>query len=123
MYITIDDNKFITTVSWGGRLENGIEVKDFEFTEDIRAYRYIGNNIILDQDKLQQLQNEQSIQEEIQELQDFLSNTDYIALQWLEEDEFDLSHHRPRAAYKETMQKRQAVRAQIRKLTTEEAGE
>jgi len=116
MYIIIGENNFITIASQGGILAEGIEVEDFEFSEDIKAYQYVDGKIILNKDKLQHLQKEQTAQKEIEELQAFLRNTDHVALQWLEEDELGVHHHRSKADYKLIMQKRQAARVRIRRL-------
>jgi len=116
MYVILDENNYITTASWGGILENGIEVEDFDLTEDIRAYQYIDGKIMLDEGRLKQLKNKQMTQEEVGELKSFLDRTDFITLQWLEEKEISQSHHRSPEAYQEVMQQRQSARQKLRKL-------
>ena len=86
MYITIDENKFITTASWGGLIDDGIEVEDFEFIESINAYKYENNQIVLDESRLQTLQVEAAKHEEIQELQSFLNTSQAVVTQAFEEE-------------------------------------
>ena len=114
MYILLDANKFITTVSWGAALESGIEVKDFEFTEEICAYQYVDGEIVLNRERLAQRNHDQSSDEEVKDLTKFLKETDHIALQWLEEEVLNVDHHRSRADYELILQKRQTAREKIR---------
>lgn len=120
MYIIVDDENFITTVGRGGILPDGIEVEDFDFTEDIQAYQYVDDKIVLDKERLQQLQNEQSIRKELQEFQEVLSETDAVALQWWEENELGLEHEMPEQEFQEVMKKRQTARTRIRQLKENE---
>jgi hypothetical protein len=76
----------------------------------------VDGKIVLDNDKLQQLQHKGAEQEELQELQEFLANTDSVALQWLEEEELGIPHHKPKNEYKEMMLQRQTAREKIRVL-------
>lgn len=117
MYITIDENNYITTASWGGILEEGFEIQDFEFTEDIRAYKCIDGEIVLDHTKLEQLSSEYPSQEEVKNLQKYLHSTDYIALQWLEEEKLNIPHHKSNEEYQEVIQKRQEAREKIREMS------
>lgn len=116
MYILINKNNYITTASWGGILPDGIEVNHFEFTEDIQAYQYVDGKITLNEERLQQLKNEQSANEELQALQEFLSETDAVALQWWEENELGLEHGMPEEEFQAIMEKRQFTKLRIRQL-------
>ena len=116
MYIKTDGNNYITIVSWGGVLIGGIEVEDFEFAEDIRAYKLVDGEIVLGEIRLAELQKEQSTQAELHELQKVLTETDAIALQWWEENELVVEHEITEDEFKTTMQKRQNARKRIREL-------
>ena len=113
MYITLNEDNFIKAVSWGGVLDDGIEVEDFEFKQEISAYRYKDGEIILDKNKLTEIQEEQAIQQEIEELQEFLNATDYVILRQLEEEEFGRDK---RGDYEDIMNQRRAARAKIYQL-------
>jgi len=115
MYIILDENNFITTASWGGRLKDGLEVDDFEFTEVINAYQYVEGVISLDEEKLQQLQDEQISQEKLQELQAHLANTAAIVLQRFEESELGLEHQNSDEEFEEILRERQETRMEIRR--------
>ena len=68
MKILIDENKYLTCVCIDAELENGIEVdtpNDIDtFIDAFRAYKYENGPLILDQDKLQML-NEECFNEEL----------------------------------------------------------
>lgn len=68
MKILIDENKYLTCVCIDAELENGIEVdtpNDIDtFIDAFRAYKYENGQLILDQGKLQML-NEDRINEEL----------------------------------------------------------
>lgn len=68
MKILIDENKYLTCVCIDAELENGIEVdtpNDIDtFIDAFRAYKYENGQLILDQDKLQML-NEDRVNEEL----------------------------------------------------------
>ena len=68
MKILIDENKYLTCVCIDAELENGIEVdtpNDIDtFIDAFRAYKYENGQLILDQDKLQML-NEECFNEEL----------------------------------------------------------
>lgn len=68
MKILIDENKYLTCVCIDAELENGIEVdtpNDIDaFVDIFRAYKYENGQLILDQDKLQML-NEERFNEEL----------------------------------------------------------
>jgi len=115
MYIILDENNYITTASWGGILEEGFEIEDFDFTETIQAYKYVNGIISLDEERLQQLQKEQSISEEIQELQTYLDNTTKIVLQRFEEKELGLEHQNTDEEFGEILRERQEARTEIRR--------
>lgn len=115
MYITLDKNNYIIIASWGGILEDGFEVEDFEFTEEINAYKYVDGVISLDEEKLQQLQEEQSAFEEIQGLQAHLADTASIILQRFEEAELGLEPQRSDEEFEAILQSRQEARTEIRR--------
>lgn len=125
MNTTIDSNKisiivnkenFITAVAHGGSLEGGIEVDEFEFTEDIQAYQYLEGMITLNPERLEQLKSEHLAQEELQELQEVLDETDAIALQRWEESELGLDHELPEPEFQEILKKRQRARLRLKQL-------
>lgn len=68
MKILIDENKYLTCVCIDAELENGIEIdtpNDIDaFVDIFRAYKYENGQLILDQDKLQML-NEERFNEEL----------------------------------------------------------
>jgi len=115
MYIILDDNNYVKTASWGGILKDGFQVEDFEFTEEIEAYKYIDGEIVLDEERLQQLQEEQSALNEIQELQAHLANTASIVLQRFEENELGLEHQNSDEEFGEILRERQEARMEIRR--------
>ena len=57
MKILIDENKYLTCFCIDAELENGIEVDDPDdletFIDTFRAYKYENGNLILDENKLQ----------------------------------------------------------------------
>ena len=57
MKILIDENKYLTCFCIDAELENGIEVADPDdletFIDTFRAYKYENGNLILDENKLQ----------------------------------------------------------------------
>jgi|AKYZ01.1.fsa_nt_gi hypothetical protein len=87
MYILINDNNYITVASYGGILEDGIEVEDFEFIEPINAYQYKNGKIVLDKNKKEQLDQQEKLYAEVAELKEFLKNTDSVLAQYEEEVE------------------------------------
>jgi len=115
MWVAVDKNNFITIASWGGILEDGFEVKDFDFDYDIQAYKYVDGVISLDVERLQQLQEEQLALKEIQELQAHLANTASIVLQRFEENELGLEHQNSDEEFGEILRERQEARVEIRR--------
>lgn len=116
MSILVNVEGFIEAVGRGGSLQGGIEVDEFEFTEDIQAYRYIDGKIILEEDKVSQLQVEQRAYEELQELQETLSDTDSIALQHWEEEKLGLEPQHTEKEFQEIIKKRQEARLRLKQL-------
>lgn len=61
MKILIDENKYLTCFCIDVELENGIEVTDPDdlesFIDTFRAYKYEDGNLILDEQKLQSVNN------------------------------------------------------------------
>jgi len=115
MYLILDHHNFIKVASWGGILEGGLEVEDFEFTHDMQAYQYVNGEIVLDETRLQHIQNEQLAQEKLQELQAHLTNTAAIVLQRFEESELGLEHQTSDEAFGELLRERQETRMEIRR--------
>lgn len=62
MKILVDKNKYLTCVCIDAELENGIEVETPEdvdsFIDMFRAYRYENDTLLLDQEKLAELNSE-----------------------------------------------------------------
>lgn len=62
MKILIDENKYLTCFCIDAELENGIEVADpndlESFIDTFRAYKYEDGNLVLDENKLQSVNNE-----------------------------------------------------------------
>lgn len=68
MKILIDENKYLTCFCIDAELENGIEVADPDglesFIDTFRAYKYEDGNLILDEQKLQSV-NDARIADEL----------------------------------------------------------
>lgn len=62
MKILIDENKYLTCFCIDAELENGIEVADpndlESFIDAFRAYKYEDGNLVLDENKLQSVNDE-----------------------------------------------------------------
>lgn len=67
MKILIDENKYLTCFCIDAELENGIEIADPDdlesFIDTFRAYKYEDGNLILDEQKLQSVNNARIIDE------------------------------------------------------------
>ena len=67
MKILIDENKYLTCFCIDAELENGIEVADPEdlesFIDTFRAYRYENGSLLLDETKLQQVNDTRIVDE------------------------------------------------------------
>jgi len=120
MQIITDKNNFITLVSYGGIIPGGIELDEFEFVEDIQAYKYQNGKISLDKEKLAALKNEQRQAVEVQKLKKFLSETDNQVLQMLEEKELGLNTQRTRDEHLQLIRQRVEVRTKIQKLEVQD---
>ena len=110
----LDKNNFLTTVSWGGILEDGFEMEDFEFTETIRAYRYINKEIILDLERLELLKHEEQAYAEIEELRNFIDETQDVVTQIFEEEILGIDSDKKTIA--EIVKKRQQAKMRIQEL-------
>jgi len=60
MYIICDDNGYITTMCTGGILKDGIGCDYYDFKEELGAYKYENDCIILDEKKLAEIKKEQA---------------------------------------------------------------
>ena len=114
MHIIFDKNGFITAASWGGILEKGVEVEDFEFTETIHAYRYNDGEIILDEERLELLKQEEQVYVEIEELQKFLNETQAIITQAFEEEILGIDSNKETIT--EIVQKRRQAKIRIQEI-------
>ena len=67
MKILIDENKYLTCFCIDAELENGIEVADPDdlesFIDTFRAYKYENGNLLLDETKLQSVNDERIVDE------------------------------------------------------------
>ena len=67
MKILIDENKYLTCFCINAELENGIEVSDPDdlesFIDIFRAYKYEDGNLILDEQKLQSVNDARIVDE------------------------------------------------------------
>lgn len=67
MKILIDENKYLTCFCIDAELENGIEVADPDdlesFIDTFRAYKYEGGNLVLDESKLQSVNDAHLVDE------------------------------------------------------------
>jgi len=114
MYIIIDKSNFIKTASWGGILEGGFEVEDFEFVEIISAYRYVDGEIILDVERLKLLKQEEQAYAEIEELQKFIDETQTVVTRAFEEE--ILGVESDKVTITEVVQKRQRAKIRIQEI-------
>jgi len=117
MYIILNKNNFIITASWGGILEEGFEVDDFDFEDDIRAYQYVDGKIVLNQERLEQLKQDIVAYEEINELQTFIDETQVVVTQAFEDGLLGVESDKE--VITEIVKKRQQAKIRIQELQEE----
>lgn len=117
MYIITDDENFITTASWGGILEDGFKVDDFEFEEEILAYQYLNDEIVLNEDQLMKIKKLQKVEIEIIELQNFLDETQSVVTQAFEEEILGIETNQD--DIKQIVKKRHKTKTRILELQKE----
>ena len=114
VYITVDKFNFVDSVSWGGIVEDGIAVADFEFTEDIRAYQYVDGQIVLDEERLELLKQAELAHTEIYELQSFLDASQTVVTQAFEEEMLGIASDETEII--EVIKRRQQAKTRITEL-------
>lgn len=115
MKIVIDSENYVIAYATIGDLENSIETEYYEFEKPYYNYKYIKKQFVYDNKKEEANNLKEETKRNILNCKQYLEETDYIVIQWQDENSLGIPHNKTEEEYINILKKRQEARETIRK--------